>query len=87
MDKSKKSDSNFSYYNNTRVPGVIWSASARHRKVMGSMLGLVHSSMLGLDGSMLDQICVIAKDVKGCTYCCYVRCSIYIVRIEGMPCP
>ncbi len=27
---------------------------------------------------------VIAKDVKNCTYCCYVRC---IIRVGVIPCP
>ncbi len=30
-------------------------------------------------GSMLGPNRVIAKDVKNCTYCCYVRCATLIV--------
>ena len=39
--------------------------------------------MLGLHGSMLDPNRVIAKVVKSCTYCCYVRCAILIVWVGG----
>ena len=38
----------------------------------------VMGSMLGLDAK---PNCVIAKDVKSCTYCCYVRCATLIVRV------
>ncbi len=38
-------------------------------------------------GSMLGQNRVIAKDVKGCTYCYYVRCTTLIVWLEGKPWP
>ena len=37
------------------------------------MLGVLG---LGLDGSMLDPNCVIAKDVKSCSYCYYVKCAL-----------
>ncbi len=30
---------------------------------------------------------VIAKEVKRCTYCCYVRCATLIVWVGGMSCP
>ena len=30
---------------------------------------------------------VIAKNVKRCTYCCYVRCTILIVRVGEIPWP
>ncbi len=30
---------------------------------------------------------VIAKDVKSCTYCCYVKCTTLIIRVEGMSWP
>ena len=33
-------------------------------------------------GSVLCQ-----KDVKNCTYCCYVRCLTLIVLVGGMPWP
>ncbi len=33
-------------------------------------------------GSMLGQNRVIAKNVKSCTYCCYVRCATLIVWVE-----
>ena len=66
---------------------------------MGSMLsrgtlalGTLYS-LLGLElrigsmpaslASMLSPNCVIAKDVKSCTYCCYVRYAILIVRVGG----
>ncbi len=29
---------------------------------------------------------VIAKDVKSCTYCYYVRCAKFIIRVEEIPC-
>ncbi len=32
---------------------------------------------------MLSLNRVIAKDVKSCTYYCYVRCATLIVRVEG----
>ena len=32
-------------------------------------------------GSMLGPNRVIAKDVKTCIYCCYVRCGTLIVRL------
>ena len=38
-------------------------------------------------GSMLGPNCVIAKDAKSCTYCCYVRCATLIVWVGGMPWP
>ena len=38
-------------------------------------------------GSMLGPSRVIAKDVKSCTYCCYVRCATLIVWVGGMPWP
>ncbi len=53
------------------------------RKYISSMLGCG----IGLDGSMLDPTCVIAKDVKSCTYCCYVRCETSIEQVGGMPWP
>ncbi len=34
-------------------------------------------------GSMLGLIRVIAKDVKSCIYCCYVRCAIF--KELGLP--
>ncbi len=33
-------------------------------------------------GSILDQNRVIARDVKSCTYCCYVRCATLIVWVR-----
>ncbi len=33
---------------------------------------------------MLDQKHVKAKDIKSCTYCCYVRCTTLIVQVGGM---
>ena len=36
---------------------------------------------------MLNPNRVIAKDIKSCTYCCYVRCATLIVRVRGMPWP
>ena len=54
------------------------------------MLGLVHRCLesapmlgLGLDVSILNQNCVIARDVKSCIYCCYVRYMLLIVRVWG----
>ncbi len=38
-------------------------------------------------GSMLGPNRVIAKDVKSCTYCCYVRYATLIVWVGGMPWP
>ncbi len=38
-------------------------------------------------GSILSPNNVIAKDVKRCTYCCYVRCGTLIVWVGGMPWP
>ncbi len=35
--------------------------------------------------SMLGPNRVIAKDVKSCTYCRYVKCTTLIVRVWGMP--
>ena len=34
---------------------------------------------------MLNPIRVIAKGIKSCTYCFYVRCATLIVRVRGMP--
>ncbi len=48
----------------TRICGITGSASARRGEVMGSIFGPNR---------------VIAKDVKRCTYCCYVRCATLIV--------
>ncbi len=59
---------------------------------MGSRLGRgtvalygSHSSasmrVLGLED--LTQNRVIAKDVKSCTHCCYVKCATLIVRVGG----
>ncbi len=36
-------------------------------------------------GSMLNPNRVIAKGIKSCTYCLYVRCATLIVRVRGMP--
>ncbi len=36
---------------------------------------------------MLAPNHVIAKDVKSCTYCCYVRNVTLIVRVEGIHWP
>ncbi len=62
----------------THVRGITCSASARNGKVMGSMLG--HGTLVILPDarcsvSMLCLNCIIAKDVKSCTCCCYVRCT------------
>ena len=38
-------------------------------------------------GSIIGQNRVKAKDVKSCTYCCYVRCASLIVWVKGMPLP
>ncbi len=38
---------------------------------------------LGLDGSMLNPNCVLAKDDKSCTYCWYVIYATLIVQIGG----
>ncbi len=40
---------------------------------------------LGMDARPYNQ--VIARDVRSCTYCCYVRCATLIVRVGGMPWP
>ena len=71
------------YFKCTRVRGITFSASARHGKVMGSMLGRCKPRTwcsesaimlwLSLDGPMLDPNRVIAKDVKSCTYCCGIN--------------
>ncbi len=37
--------------------------------------------------SIIFQDQVTAKDVKGCTYCCYVRCKTLIVWAGEMPWP
>ncbi len=37
--------------------------------------------------SRLSPNRVIAKDVKSCTYCYYVRCTTLLVRVGGMPWP
>ncbi len=76
------------------VRGIKRSVSARHGKLMGSMLGRgklgTWCLKLGLDvrcsdsASMLGTNRVKAKDVKGCTYCCYVRCAILIERVGRM---
>ena len=54
------------------------------------MLGLISMYMNARNWpyiSILFPNCVIATDVKSCTYCCYVRCTTLIVQIGGMPCP
>ena len=38
-------------------------------------------------GLMFGPNCVIAKDVKSCTYCCWVRCTTCIIWVGGMPLP
>ncbi len=78
------------------------SAFARHGKFMGSRLSrepwlcvCSHSSALKLKLGMdaharvrrLDSSCVIAEDIKICTYCCYVRCAILTVRVGEIPLP
>ena len=50
--------------------GVTLSASDR---VGGKVIGFI-----------LGQF-VVAKDVKSITYCCYVRCTILLVKVGGMP--
>ncbi len=37
--------------------------------------------------SILGPNCVIAKYVKSCTNCCYVRCTTLIIRVGRMSCP
>ncbi len=60
---------------NTCVRSITCSASTRHGKVMSSMLGLLmFYSRTRSWCSILD----ISKEVKGCTYCCYVRCATLI---------
>ncbi len=81
------------FWPQTYLTRITLSASFRHRKVMGSMLGCgkpsTWCSMLSLDirctdsASMLTQYQVIAKYVKSCTYCCYVRCATLIVQVCG----
>ena len=43
--------------------------------------------ILGLDAlsSMLSPNSIIAKAVKISTYCCYVRCATFIIKVGGMP--
>ena len=65
--RSKKNSSYEATYL-TRVLGITRRATARHEKVMGSMLG---------------QNCVIAKYVKSCNFCCYGICATLIVRVGG----
>ncbi len=75
----------------THVRGIIWIASDRHGKVMGSMLGYGKPSSwctaLYIDARSRPQWFdalpnfVIAKDVKSCTYCCYVKSAT--VQIGG----
>ncbi len=38
-------------------------------------------SAIDFMGSILGPNCVIAKDVKSCSYYCYVRCAIWILRV------
>ncbi len=68
---------NFFFLYSSLWPQNIWS--------MTYSVCNVHTWILVMR-SMLDQIRVIAKDVKGCTYCCYVRCMTIKVRSGGMPC-
>ena len=35
-------------------------------------------------GSTIGPNCVIARDVKSCTFCYYVRCVTLMVRVGGM---
>ncbi len=58
------------------VRGITRSASTRHWKVMGSMLGLDTRSSASMFGSNR----VMIKDVKSCCY--YFRCGTLIVRGE-----
>ena len=34
-------------------------------------------------GSLLSPNCVIAKDIKSCTFCCYVRCLTSKIWVEA----
>ena len=74
--------------------GRLWVRCSAMVSLACTMLGLDHrvrgharksASKLGfgLHGSMLDPNRVIAKDVKSCTYCCYVRYATLIVRVGG----
>ncbi len=50
--------------------------------ILTSVSGKHIAYLLGVGkviGSMLGPNRVIAKDVKNCTYCCYVRCATLIV--------
>ncbi len=71
----------------TRDRGTTGSVSARHGKVLGSRLGRGTMAFVGypmlVPGLVDPQNRVIAKDVKSCTYCCYVRYAILIVRVGG----
>ncbi len=80
-------------YNNTYVHCRTRNTYTRHGKIMGSMLGhgignvgLVPDARLDVwqylgIGLMLGPNRVIAKDVKGCTYRCSVRCATLIVKV------
>ena len=52
-----------------------------------SALSLGSASMLVLGFKDSTQNRVIAKDVKSCNYCCYVRCATLIVLEGEMPWP
>ena len=71
----------------TRVLGITYSAfalSAREGygfEARPWYRGFVWQPQLGLEDSTQNQ--VITKDVKSCTYCCYVKCATLIVRVGG----
>ncbi len=81
----------------TRVRGITRSVSARHRRSWvqcSAVIILVPDAQsctsmlgLGLNGTMLDQNRVIAKDDKRCTYCCYVSCLELMVWVGGINWP
>ncbi len=58
----------------TRFHGITRSASTRHWKVLGSLIGREASTRWSPQ---------TAKHVKGCFYCCYVRCATLIIRVGG----
>ncbi len=55
-----------------------------HTRVCGVIVN-TFSRRWGGDGSILGPNRAIAKGVKSCIYCCYVRCVTFIVCVGRIP--
>ncbi len=71
----------------THIVGIL-KVTLYHKNWLLSKSGAYHvAHLLGVVEAILSPSCVIAKDVKSCTYCCYAICATSIVWVGGIPWP